>query len=72
MAHANDYNFSPDGSEIAYALNPEFTKATSTNIEIYLIKFNFSQDTKDLFQQAKELIASLFIHQMENSLHGHQ
>ncbi len=36
LGSSNDYNFSPDGSEVAYALNPEFTKATSTNIEIYL------------------------------------
>ena len=36
LGSANDYNFSPDEGEVAYALNPEFTKATSTNIEIYL------------------------------------
>ena len=36
LGSSNDYNFSSDGSEVAYALNPEFTKATSTNIEIYL------------------------------------
>ena len=36
LGSSNDYNFSPDGNEVAYALNPEFTKATSTNIEIYL------------------------------------
>ena len=36
LGSSNDYNFSMDGSEVAYSLNPEFTKATSTNIEIYL------------------------------------
>ena len=51
LGSANDYNFSPDGSEIAYALNPEFTKATSTNIEIYLTKFNFSQNSKTYFNK---------------------
>jgi len=37
LGSANDYNFSHDGNEIAYSQNPEFTKATSTNIEIYLL-----------------------------------
>ena len=36
LGSSNDYNISPDGTEVAYALNPNFTKATSTNIEIYL------------------------------------
>ncbi len=36
LGSSNDFNFSPEGNEVAYALNPEFTKATSTNIEIYL------------------------------------
>lgn len=37
LGSANDYNFSSDGKEIAYSQNPTFTKATSTNIEIYLL-----------------------------------
>lgn len=40
LGSSNDYNFSPDGNEIAYSLNPEFSKATSTNIEIYLFSLN--------------------------------
>lgn len=46
LGSSNDYNFSPDGSEIAYALNPEFTKATSTNIEIYLARLSSPQTPK--------------------------
>jgi dipeptidyl aminopeptidase/acylaminoacyl peptidase len=36
LGSSNDFNFSHDGTEVAYALNPEFTRATSTNIEVYL------------------------------------
>jgi len=32
LGSSNDFNFSYDGTEVAYSLNPEFTKATSTNI----------------------------------------
>ncbi len=37
LGSSNDYNFSADGNEVAYSLNPEFSKATSTNIEVYLL-----------------------------------
>lgn len=37
LGSSNDFNFSPNEKQVAYALNPEFTKATSTNIEIYLL-----------------------------------
>lgn len=37
LGSANDFNFSPDGSEIAYTKNPTFTSAVSTNNEIYLL-----------------------------------
>jgi dipeptidyl aminopeptidase/acylaminoacyl peptidase len=46
LGSSNDYNFSPDGSEIAYSLNPEFSKATSTNIEIYLASATFPKTPK--------------------------
>jgi dipeptidyl aminopeptidase/acylaminoacyl peptidase len=46
LGSSNDYNFSPDGSEIAYSLNPEFSKATSTNIEIYLASASFPKAPK--------------------------
>lgn len=46
LGSSNDFNFSPDGSEVAYALNPEFTKATSTNIEIYLASLTSPQTAK--------------------------
>lgn len=46
LGSANDYNLSPDGSEVAYSLNPEFTKATSTNIEVYLASLTSPQTPK--------------------------
>lgn len=46
LGSSNDYNFSPDGSEIAYSLNPEFSKATSTNIEIYFLSLTSPQTPK--------------------------
>lgn len=46
LGSSNDFNFSPDGNEVAYALNPEFTKATSTNIEIYLASLSSPQTPK--------------------------
>jgi len=46
LGSSNDYNFSPDGGEIAYSLNPEFSKATSTNIEIYLLSLTSPQTPK--------------------------
>ena len=46
LGSSNDFNFSPDGTEVAYALNPEFTKATSTNIEIYLASLTAPQTPK--------------------------
>ncbi len=51
LGSSNDYNLSPDGSEVAYSLNPEFTKATSTNIEIYLLGSKFSQNSKTYFNK---------------------
>lgn len=52
LGSANDYNFSPDGNEIAYTLNPEFSKATSTNLEIYLLSLN-SPNTPKLISVSK-------------------
>ncbi|MCJ7554507.1 MAG: S9 family peptidase [Ignavibacteriaceae bacterium] len=46
LGSSNDYNFSPDGNEVAYALNAEFTKATSTNIEIYLLDLKSPKSPK--------------------------
>lgn len=46
LGSSNNYNFSPDGNEIAYSLNPEFTLATSTNIEIYLLGLNSPKTPK--------------------------
>ncbi|MBK9097138.1 MAG: S9 family peptidase [bacterium] len=37
LGSSNDYNFAPDGTEIAFTMNPEFSTATSTNNEIYLL-----------------------------------
>jgi dipeptidyl aminopeptidase/acylaminoacyl peptidase len=52
LGSSNDYNFSQDGNEVAYSLNPEFTKATSTNIEIYLLGLN-SPKTPKLISTSK-------------------
>lgn len=52
LGSSNDYNFSPDGSEIAYSLNPEFSKATSTNIEIYLLSLT-APNTPKLISTSK-------------------
>jgi dipeptidyl aminopeptidase/acylaminoacyl peptidase len=46
LGSSNDYNFSYEANEVAYALNPEFTKATSTNIEIYLLSLTSTADPK--------------------------
>jgi len=40
LGSSNDYNFSPDGNEIAFTLNPEFSTAISTNNEIYLLSLS--------------------------------
>ena len=40
LGSSNDYNFSPDGSEIAFTMNPEFSTAISTNLEIYLLSLS--------------------------------
>lgn len=40
----NDYNFSPDGKEIAITMNPDTMVAISTNNEIYLIKLKDVSD----------------------------
>lgn len=37
LGSSNDYNFAPDGSEVAFAMNPDFSTAFSTNNEIYLL-----------------------------------
>ena len=61
LGSSNDYNFSPDGSEIAYSLNPEFTSATSTNIEIYVLTLSSTKNTKTYFHKQRcRLPAGLF------------
>ncbi len=46
LGSSNDFNFSPEENEIAYTLNPEFTKAYSTNVEIYLLDLASAQTAK--------------------------
>jgi dipeptidyl aminopeptidase/acylaminoacyl peptidase len=36
----NDYTFSPDGSEIAFTMNPDKVVATSTNNDVFIMKFS--------------------------------
>lgn len=38
LGSANDYNFSPDGKEVAFTMNESDFIATSTNNDIYIIK----------------------------------
>ncbi|MCX7610146.1 MAG: S9 family peptidase [Ignavibacterium sp.] len=46
LGSSNDFNFSPDGNEIVYTLNPEFSTAISTNNEIYLLKLDDKSSPK--------------------------
>ncbi len=52
LGSSNDFNFSPDGNQVAYTLNPEFTTAVSTNNEIYLLDLTSPSDAK-LISQSK-------------------
>ncbi len=40
LGSANDFNFAPDGNEIAYTMNPNKVVANSTNNEIYTVAMN--------------------------------
>ena len=46
LGSANDFNFSPDGNEVVYTMNPEFSTAISTNNEIYLLKLDGKSSPK--------------------------
>lgn len=46
LGSSNDFNFSPDGKEIVYTMNPEFSTAISTNNEIYLLKLDGKSSPK--------------------------
>ncbi|HSL88023.1 MAG TPA: S9 family peptidase [Ignavibacteriaceae bacterium] len=46
LGSSNDYNFSPDGNEVAFTMNPEFSTAISTNNEIYLLSLIASSSPK--------------------------
>lgn len=46
LGSSNDFNFSPDGKEVVYTMNPEFTSAISTNNEIYLLKLDGKSSPK--------------------------
>ncbi|MGQ9643934.1 MAG: prolyl oligopeptidase family serine peptidase [Ignavibacterium sp.] len=52
LGSSNDYNFSPDGNEIAFTLNPEFSTAISTNLEIYLLSLS-SESAPELISTSK-------------------
>jgi dipeptidyl aminopeptidase/acylaminoacyl peptidase len=52
----NDFNFSPDGKEIAYTMNPLSVVATSTNNEIYTVEL--SDVKKDSKAPAKKISVS--------------
>ncbi|PKL82005.1 MAG: S9 family peptidase, partial [Ignavibacteriae bacterium HGW-Ignavibacteriae-3] len=40
LGSANDYSFSPDGSEVAFTMNTDKVLATSTNNDIFVIKLS--------------------------------
>lgn len=46
LGSSNDFNFSPDGNEVAFTLNPEFSTAISTNNEIYLLSLSSPSSPK--------------------------
>lgn len=46
LGSSNDYNFSPEGDEIAFTMNPDFSTAISTNNEIYLLSLTSSSFPK--------------------------
>lgn len=46
LGSSNDFNFSPDGNEVVYIMNPEFSTAISTNNEIYLLKLDDKSSPK--------------------------
>lgn len=46
LGSSNDYNFSPDATEIAFTMNPEFSTAISTNNEIYLLSLTAPSSPK--------------------------
>lgn len=52
LGSSNDFNFSPDGIEVVYTMNPEFSTAISTNNEIYLLKLD-GKSTPKLLSQSK-------------------
>lgn len=52
LGSSNDYNFSTDGSEIAFTINPDFTSAISTNNEIFLLSLT-SPKTPKLISTSK-------------------
>lgn len=46
LGSSNDYSFAPEGGEAAFAHNPDFSKATSTNIEIYISNLALNSSPK--------------------------
>ena len=46
LGSSNDYSLSPDGNEVAFTMNPEFSKAISTNNEIYLLSLTAPSSPK--------------------------
>lgn len=46
LGSSNDYNFSPDGNEVAFTMNPEFSTAISTNNDIFLLSLTAPSSPK--------------------------
>lgn len=57
LGSASDYSFSPDGSEIAFTMNPDVNLAISTNNEIFIVTVNDLQ--KGMMIPTKKISQSL-------------
>jgi dipeptidyl aminopeptidase/acylaminoacyl peptidase len=57
LGSASDYSISPDGSEIAFTMNPDVNLAVSTNNEIFLVNVNDLQ--KGMMIPTKKISQSL-------------
>ena len=56
LGSGNDYNFSPDGKQVAFTMNPNSVVANSTNNEIYVV--DLSKVKKDAKVPAKKISVS--------------
>lgn len=48
LGSANDYNFSPDGKEVAFTMNKDKMLATSTNNDVFILSLDGKNETKQI------------------------